>query len=246
MQVNNNGPAAVNAAQASWVVGDGLTVTDVSPSQGSYNAQTGVWNIGGIAVGARPFLQITATVNETGNFTATASLLSSDRPDPDASNNQPIAHSLTPNYNADVQLSHFLNNPAPVVGSPVSYTVQVNNNGPAVVNAAQASWVVGDGLTVTDVSPSQGSYNAQTGVWNIGGIAVGARPFLQITATVNETGNFTATASFLSSDRPDPDASNNQPIAHSLTPNYNADVQLFAFLNNRRRWWAVRCAYTVR
>ena len=84
-----------------------------------------------------------------------------------------------------------------MVGHQVCYTVQVNNNGPAVVNAAQASWVVGDGLTVTDVSASQGSYNAQTGVWDIGGIAVGAGPFLQITATVNETGNFTATASFL-------------------------------------------------
>jgi hypothetical protein len=44
---------------AGELAGDGLTVTEATPSQGSYNAQTGVWDIGGIAVGAAPFLQIT-------------------------------------------------------------------------------------------------------------------------------------------------------------------------------------------
>ena len=232
VQVSNGGPAAVNATTARWVVGDGLTVTEVTASQGSYSAGSGDWTIGALPVGQTATLSITATVNEAGDFTATASLLSSDRPDPAPANHQPIVLSLTPNYDADVQLSHFLSNPTPVVGGVVSYTVQVSNGGPAAVNATTARWVVGDGLTVTEVTASQGSYSAGSGDWTIGALPVGQTATLSITATVNEAGDFTATASLLSSDRPDPAPANHQPIVLSLTPNYDADVQLSHFLSN--------------
>ena len=72
-----------------------------------------------------------------------------------------------------MQLSHFLSNPTPVVGGVVSYTVQVSNGGPAAVNATTARWVVGDGLTVTEVTASQGSYSAGSGDWTIGALPVG-------------------------------------------------------------------------
>lgn len=58
-----------------------------SPSQGTYNAATGVWNIGTVTTAFPRTLAIQAMVDAANPGTNIAAILHSDQFDPDGSNN---------------------------------------------------------------------------------------------------------------------------------------------------------------
>ncbi|WP_170254780.1 DUF11 domain-containing protein, partial [Phaeodactylibacter luteus] len=94
---------------------------------------------------------------------------------------------------ADLQIFKTVDNPMPDVATNVVFTLQVINNGPDLAT----------GVFVTDNLPSGysyvsddggGAYNSGTGRWTIGNLANGATATLNITATVNTTGDYLNTA----------------------------------------------------
>lgn len=106
-----------------------------------------------------------------------------------------------------VQLSvnKTVDNPAPVVGSNVVFTITVSN----AAGFSNATGVtLGDplpaGLSYVSASASSGSYNPGTGVWNVGSLAAGATTTLTITANVTATGLLSNTATITGSTQPDP------------------------------------------
>jgi hypothetical protein len=68
----------------------GLTLVSSTPSQGTYDSNTGVWTVGTINSGANATLQITATVNGLAAIANTAEVTASDQFDPNSTpgNNQ--------------------------------------------------------------------------------------------------------------------------------------------------------------
>ncbi|MEP2550241.1 MAG: proprotein convertase P-domain-containing protein [Marinomonas sp.] len=87
---------------------------------------------------------------------------------------------------ADLSLTKNVSSPTPTAGSAITYTL-------SVTNAANST---ATGVTVTDVLPlgftfssssGFGSYNAGTGIWTIGSIAVGQTRTLTISGTVDAT-----------------------------------------------------------
>jgi Domain of unknown function DUF11 len=64
-----------------------LTLVSASPSQGTYNAATGVWNIGTVTTAFPRTLAIQAMVDAANPGTNIAAILHSDQFDPDGSNN---------------------------------------------------------------------------------------------------------------------------------------------------------------
>jgi uncharacterized repeat protein (TIGR01451 family) len=105
-------------------------------------------------------------------------------------------------------------------GYPVSYTLQVNNNGPATASS----------VVVTDPLPAGSSFTSATGAgWTCGAVsnvvtcttptlAVGPAPTITLTfdcPTVKNAGTLTNTAT-VSAANPDPDTSNNSSTSSIL------------------------------
>jgi VWFA-related protein len=95
-----------------------------------------------------------------------------------------------PISSADLSLAKTVNNSLPDVDEEVVFTLTVTNAGPAVATGVIVTDQLPSGFTyVSDTSG--GSYNPVTGVWSIGSVSAGGSLSMNITATVNPTGNYT-------------------------------------------------------
>src|SRR5438552_8584797 len=88
---------------------------------------------------------------------------------------------------ADIGLAKSVSDATPAVGTNVTFTVTAHNAGPNPAASLQVTDVVPAGLTFVSANPSQGTYNAGTGVWDVGALAVGFSATLQIVVTVTGT-----------------------------------------------------------
>jgi uncharacterized repeat protein (TIGR01451 family) len=116
---------------------------------------------------------------------------------------------------ANLSVSKSCSVPRTAVGSTITWTIALLNQGPA--NAT--------GIALTDVLPAQltyvsdnkaGAFNSGTGVWTVGNLAVGAADTLRITTTVNSgtPGQIiTNTVNITSANESDPDGANNTASA---------------------------------
>ena len=109
---------------------------------------------------------------------------------------------------ADLDLEKTANASAVRVGSPVEFTITINNNGPDPAVGVTVADVLPAGYAFVSYEASLGSYNNGTGVWTVGGMANGARHTLVIVATVNGAGDMTNVAT-VSATTYDPLTANN-------------------------------------
>src|SRR5262249_30422001 len=151
--------------------------------QGSYNPISGVWSVGTVGTLLARTLVITARVDSSGTVTNTATLSHSDTYDPNTGNNQ-ASVSETPQQ-ADLKVTKSVSNTRPNIGDTLIYTVTLTNTGPKVATSVKVTDVLPGGLTFNSATPSQGTYNNISGLWDVGTLANGAVVTLQIRATVN-------------------------------------------------------------
>src|SRR5690606_27089415 len=121
---------------------------------------------------------------------------------------------------ADLSLVKSVDRTTASQGDTVVFTIQVTNSGP---NATTGVTVTDNTLTnasaeFTDLtlpagSPSQGSYDFDTGVWTVGDLAVGQTETLTIQATIAVDPPVTNIAQVTNSDLPDPDSTPNNNVA---------------------------------
>src|ERR1019366_6637024 len=108
----------------------GLSFVSAPPSGATtYDPVTGAWNIGSLVNGANGTLSIVATATGTNAVTNTATKTAEAQPDPVAANNS--APSTVTGQSADIALAKIVNNPTPNLGSNVTFTVTVTDNGPS-------------------------------------------------------------------------------------------------------------------
>jgi uncharacterized repeat protein (TIGR01451 family) len=120
----------------------------------------------------------------------------------------PVDEPVTISSEADVSLTKKVNQTTAISGSPVTYTLIVNNNGPDTATGVVATDILPTGLVFVSATPSQGSFDAGSGRWTIGTLPNGATATLQITGTVVAIGPITNTAS-VTAVQFDPDLANN-------------------------------------
>ncbi|MCC9065368.1 DUF7507 domain-containing protein [Flavobacterium piscisymbiosum] len=77
----------------------------------------------------------------------------------------------------------------------VVFTVAAKNNGPNEDRNVVVTDALPSGYTFVSASPSTGTYDQSTGIWNIGNLAVNAAAALNIIATIKTIGGVTNTAS---------------------------------------------------
>ncbi|TMD19250.1 MAG: DUF11 domain-containing protein, partial [Chloroflexi bacterium] len=114
---------------------------------------------------------------------------------------------------ADIAVAKISSSGTVTVGSNVDFTISVTNNGPSDATGVQITDQLPAGLTFVSATPSAGTYNSGTGVWNIGGLAAAGSATLTLTATVTATGSITNTASKTAENETDPDLANDSASA---------------------------------
>src|SRR5437764_6160314 len=114
---------------------------------------------------------------------------------------------------ADVGVAKIASSGSVAVGANVDFTITVTNAGPSNATGVQVTDQLPAGLTFVSATPSAGTYNSGTGVWNIGAVASGDSETLTITATVLTTGQRTNTATKTAENETDPNAGNNSASA---------------------------------
>ncbi len=208
----NNGPGGVTGLQITDRITNGITYVGHGLSQGSYTAASGLWSVGSVAVGASATLTITAGVNSGTagtSITNTAQITAMDQADTNPSNN--ISSVVINVVGADLGVSKAVNEPLPYVGNQVMYTMVVSNNGPSAATGVSLTDQLPGGISYVSNWVSAGSYNSGSGVWTVGGLAVGADETLILYGLVatNTVGwSITNRVSITARDQPDPVSAN--------------------------------------
>lgn len=90
------------------------------------------------------------------------------------------------NVFTDVGVTKTVDNPAPLVGANVTFTVVATNHGPSLAQEVVVTDLLpSDRLRFVSAAPSTGTYDSQTGRWSIGSLNVSGSATLTIVATVN-------------------------------------------------------------
>ncbi len=221
--VGNNGPSNVTGATiadaipaaitgVSWSSTTQGTATVSSGSTGSGNSLSATVNLPAGAGNTVTFT-VTGTVSPaaTGNLVNTATVTApAGTTDPTPGNNS-ATDTDTQSSQTDLAITKTVNNPTPNVGSNVTFTLTVTNNGPSGATGVQVSDLLPSGYTYVSDNGS-GAYTSGTGVWTIGNLALNGTASLQITATVKPSGSYANTAT-VNGNQTDPTSGNNSATA---------------------------------
>jgi uncharacterized repeat protein (TIGR01451 family)/gliding motility-associated-like protein len=244
LTVSNAGPSEATGVEVTDQLPSGYTYVS-DDSSGTYNTTTGVWMVPNITSGSTAVISITAIVNATGNYTNTAEVTASDNYDPNSTPNNGITTeddyasvSTSPAAVSNISLSKTVDNATPLVGSNVVFTLTASNAGPSEATGVQVTDHLPNGYTYVSDN-SSGAYNSTTGVWTVPNIANGSNQAIQITASVNPTGNYTNTAEVTASDNHDPNSTPNNGVTTeddyaemSTTPEAVSNISMSKFVDN--------------
>ncbi|MBW1298793.1 DUF7507 domain-containing protein [Aquimarina litoralis] len=229
LEVSNDGPNDLPA---------GATVTDQLPTgytyvsdngSGAYVSGTGVWTLPAIANGASTSLEITVTVDASGDYENVAEVTSSVNNDPDSTPNNDDGDqseddedsntpTVTPTSDLSLTKGVVLTTDADTSGGAtpgdtVTFTVTVSNGGPNDATGVEVTDQVPNGYTIVGTpTVSQGTYTVGTGVWDVGTITNSGTATLTVVATVNATGTYVNVAEVTASDNFDPDSTPNNDV----------------------------------
>ncbi len=217
LTVANAGPAQATGVTVADTLPAGK-VTFVSASAGCSHS-SGVVTCGpaSVTAGGDVQFQITVAVTDaTGGLSNTAQITAVDQPDPDSTPNNGTGNGeddqvtlSTPQPVADLELSNVVNNATPAVGTNVTFTVTLTNQGPDPATDVQVNALLPAGYTLVSATPSSGSYDPITGDWTVGVLpaTVGSNTeTLTLVATVLATGSYDVTAQVVASGAFDPDS----------------------------------------
>lgn len=86
---------------------------------------------------------------------------------------------------AEVRIEKSVDNPDPQCGNQVTFTIKVTNDGPNKAKGIQVADLLPSGLIYSSNSTSQGVYDSNTGIWNVGDLEPQAFATLTIIAAVD-------------------------------------------------------------
>ena len=185
LNITNNGPNNATNVVIRDILPEGLIYLDDN-TNGAYNSTTGTLKIDFLEVGEIYIVKIRTTVNKTGEITNDVNI-TADEHDHDLTNNHDQSN-INVDSACDLAVTKAVNVSVVNLGGKVRWTITVVNNGPDNATGVIARdvlprsliWVYDDGL---------GSYNHNSGEWNIGALNKGSKAILNIDCRVNATGD---------------------------------------------------------
>ncbi len=197
ISITNYGPSDATGVEIMDQLPTGYTYVSHSSTAGIYNASTGIWALNGTLVdGNTEALNIVATVNPDGDYFNVTEVFASDNLDPNSTpnnnnffeNDQDNA-GTTPIPSADLNLDVSVDNTTPDVGTNVTFTLTLLNEGPSDAIGVMVQNRLPSGYTFVS-DDAAGSFNPNNGRWNVGNIAAGAQLQLNLVVQVNPSGDY--------------------------------------------------------
>ena len=243
----NNGPSVATGVSVMDLLPAGYTfVANSTPTAGAYNRVTGLWTIGTLASSESAGLTITARVDAVGPYVNSATIRGIENESNSGNNTATVTPVPIPN--SDRSVVKTVNDPAPVTGTNVIFTLRANNNGPSTGTGIVVDDLLPAGYTyISSTPPSGTNYDPVTGRWTIGNLSNGRSATMTITAKVNAVGPYANTAT-ISGTENDQVSGNNQSTAitnptslvnlsvlktiNNLTPFAGNDVTFTLVVNN--------------
>ncbi len=179
LTATNNGPAAATGVAVSAPLPAGLTyVSDTGT--GAYNAGTGAWTVGAMAINGTATINLVAKVTGSGPISMVSQI--SGSPVDTVPGNNTASTTFNVAAVSAIAVTNVLTTPNPVLaGGSSSFTITVKNTGTdTLLNVAVAANRAPP-ATITASTASSGSFNNATAVWSIPSIAGGVTVTLSIT-----------------------------------------------------------------
>ncbi len=214
--VHNSGQIPATGAQVTLDLDQqGLSVPAQS-GDGTYDEATGVWSVGEVPVGESRSIVLDVEVGENGSWTIHATV-NANEPDTSVINDE-TQTAIAAVEEADVAMVSLSTDVTDLTDTQRTFTVtvEVTNLGPA--DAKGVSVLLGLGAPAFKLNSFDGvgSYDADTGAWTVGELAVDAVEMAQIAIDVKDEGSWEVGAS-ASVAQIDPDPSNNQAAPFTIT-----------------------------
>lgn len=210
--LTNKGPSVATGVKVKDLLESGYQFTAASAGPGTYDQNTGEWTVSTLALNQSVNLRLTSTIKPTGTYNNYAQVIASNEKDSDSTPNDnsttqdddaSVTISAVPG--ADLSLTKQASKSAPYVGESVVFTVAVTNAGPAPATGVIVKDLLNSGYTFIS-STQPGTYEAQTGMWNVGTLQASESKQLAITVQVKSTGNYQNVAEVWESALIDPDS----------------------------------------
>ena len=199
--VENLGPSNATGVELTDILPTALMfVSAAATTVGTYNATSGIWDIGAITVGTTVTLTIVAKAmlgmgedegDDNGGtmLTNTAEITAHDQVDPDSTNNKDSADVHIVEVDIDLSGTKTVDDDTPIEGQTILYKIDVTNNGPDNATNVVIQKLFPANVTFVSSSQSPGttynSTNSTSHLWTIGDLNVGVVKFLNITATID-------------------------------------------------------------
>ncbi|WP_161794112.1 gliding motility-associated C-terminal domain-containing protein, partial [Flavobacterium sp. 316] len=117
---------------------------------------------------------------------------------------------------SDLTITKVANVSQIAVGETIVFTITVSNNGTSDIQNIEVLEDLPSGYNYVSNTTTIGTYDSSTNLWLISQLLAGQSATLQITVTINASGNFTNTATILNSDPVDSNPDNNVAIAEVM------------------------------
>ncbi|MDZ7961401.1 MAG: hypothetical protein RMY34_26560 [Aulosira sp. DedQUE10] len=219
LTLNNSGPANATGVKIKDLLPAGFSFVSAEPSIGTYDSKTGIWKVGSIASGSNVELILTGKVLNAASaaaYTNVAEIIAADQKDPDS-----VVNNRKPNEDdysrvvatvvklADLSLSQTISNTSLFVGDEATFTLTLNNSGPANATGVKIKDLLPAGFSFVSAEPSIGTYDSKTGIWKVGSIASSSNVELILRGTVLNAASaaaYTNVAEIIAADQKDPDS----------------------------------------
>ncbi|WP_196895799.1 T9SS type B sorting domain-containing protein [Aureivirga marina] len=184
--VLEGGPSDATGVLVNELLPTGFTYVGHITDGVNYDPATGLFNVGGLAVGEVKFLEIEATVNPEGNYSNITEITQLDQVDPLWENNTTeVSINAIPVVNLNV--TKTVNNLTPFVGDNVVFTITAFNAGPSDATQVQLEDLLPTGFTIVSTAPSVGQFDPLTNVWLFDLLPANNTAVMTITAKVEKT-----------------------------------------------------------
>ncbi|MBC5773419.1 DUF11 domain-containing protein [Pontibacter sp. KCTC 32443] len=182
--VTNNGPSTATNVVVNDKLSGTLAFTGYTATNGAtYDQVSGNWSVGTLPSGASERLTINAKIIESAIITTTATQTHTEYDN--VSGNNRATNSITSGsgtITADIAVTVSADAGPYYTGKPVTFTVKAENFGPDQGTNIQIDALLPASMKYESSAVQFGTYDAVTGIWNLGNLASGSSTELTIVA----------------------------------------------------------------
>ena len=184
--VTNSGQGDAAGVKVTENLPSNATFWGASTASGTYNLTTNVWTVGDLAAGATATLIIVLVVNDDvmdGETVANAAAITEENGE--TLQNPPADETETPVKNPNLTISKTTAQTEVRAGEDITYVITVANSGQGDATGVKVTERLPANATFKGAATVSGSYDAVTGIWNLGNLAASGTATLTLVLTAN-------------------------------------------------------------